>query len=185
MRKFAVTSSAARPVPAVRWAAALVGVVLGMTVASKIAIPLPGTPVPFTFQVLGVLLSGALLGPALAASGQALFLLVGLAGAPVFALGGGPAYLVGPTGGYLLAYPLAAAIAGLGGAQGRRQLLAFLAALATIYLGGWSWLARAAPERAAAWAVWPFLGPDLVKVAVAWLVAHRAAGPARRWLQGD
>lgn len=184
MRKGAIVSASgtAAALPAVRWAAAVAGVVLAMTVASKVALPLPGTPVPLTLQVLGVVLSGALLGPALAAAGQTLFLLVGLAGAPVFALGGGPTYLFGPTGGYLLAYPLAAAVAGLGGTRLRGQAIAFLAALAVIYLGGWSWLALAAPERAAAWGVWPFLGYDLAKLAVALVVARRAAEPVRRWV---
>lgn len=75
-------------------------------VGGLIRIPLP--PVPFTLQSMMVLLAGGLLPPAGAAASQAIFLLVGLAGIPVFALGGGPGYVLQPTFGYLLAFPLAA-----------------------------------------------------------------------------
>src|SRR6185436_4701400 len=86
-------------------------VVLGtalVTLAAQIAIPLPGTPVPMTLQPLAVLLVGALLGPSLGAGSMILYLVLGAAGLPVFTPYGLPglARLVGPTGGYLLAYPV-------------------------------------------------------------------------------
>lgn len=69
----------------------------------------PGNPVPFTLQVAFVLLAGACLRPASALTAVSLFLAAGLAGAPVFAGGGaGPVYLIGPTGGYLVGFILAA-----------------------------------------------------------------------------
>ncbi len=81
-------------------------------VAAQIAVPI--FPVPFTLQVLAVVLSGLLLGPRYGALAQAIYLLVGAIGVPVFAeFRGGLGVLLGPTGGYLLSYPLAAAIAGL------------------------------------------------------------------------
>ena len=80
--------------------------------AAQISVPLPFTPVPFTFQPMVVLLGAALLGPRLGASSQLLYLAPGIAGLPVFAaspmLPQGGARLLGPTGGYLMAYPLAA-----------------------------------------------------------------------------
>ena len=80
--------------------------------ASQISVPLPFTPVPFTLQPMIVLLGGAVLGPRLGLAAQCLYLAAGLAGLPVFAfspeLPQGPARLIGPTGGYLMAYPLAA-----------------------------------------------------------------------------
>ena len=73
--------------------------------AAQISIPLPFTPVPFTLQPMIVLLGGAALGSSLGMSSQVLYLLVGLAGLPVFAaspvLPQGVGRLLGPTGGYL------------------------------------------------------------------------------------
>src|ERR687897_3048574 len=82
-------------------------------VAAQIAVPLPFSPVPFTLQVLAVILSGLLLGPRYGALAQAIYLLIGAVGVPVFAqFKGGLGVLLGPTGGYLLSYPIAAAVAG-------------------------------------------------------------------------
>ena len=70
-------------------------------------------PVPYTLQTLAVLLAGAFLGPRNGAISQLVYLAAGVLGAPVFAAGGfGIAKLIGPTGGYLLAFPLAAALIG-------------------------------------------------------------------------
>src|SRR5262249_33431457 len=69
--------------------------------AARISVPLPMTPVPGTLQTLAVLLAGAVLGRRAGAASQASYLLMGVAGLPVFALpGSGPTYLLGPTGGY-------------------------------------------------------------------------------------
>src|SRR3712207_7191748 len=81
-------------------------------VAAQISVPL--FAVPFTLQVLAVVLSGLLLGPRYGALAQAIYVLLGAVGVPVFAqFSGGLGRVLGPTGGYLLSYPLAAAIAGL------------------------------------------------------------------------
>src|SRR5215218_2077423 len=83
-------------------------------VAAQIAIPLPFSPVPFTLQVLAVILSGLLLGPRYGALAQVVYVLLGAVGVPVFAqFSGGLGVVLGPTGGYILSYPLAAAVAGL------------------------------------------------------------------------
>ena len=77
-------------------------------------IPLPFTPVPITLQTLAVLLSGAMLGPLYGAISMALYLIVGALGLPVFAGGAsGIGSLLGPSGGYLLSYPLAAFVIGM------------------------------------------------------------------------
>src|SRR6266581_3403052 len=94
-------------------------VVLGAIVvagAAQVAIPLPGTPVPMTLQPMAVLLVGGLLGARLGALSMILYLAMGAAGLPVFTpsplLLPGIARLFGQTGGYLLAYPVAAYAAG-------------------------------------------------------------------------
>src|SRR3989338_6422966 len=77
-------------------------------------IPLPFTPVPITLQTLAVLLSGAMLGPLYGAISMALYLIVGPLGLPVFAGGAsGIGSLLGPSGGYLLSYPVAAFVIGM------------------------------------------------------------------------
>jgi biotin transport system substrate-specific component len=77
-------------------------------------IEIPHQPVPFTMQTLAVLLAGALLGPRNGFLSQILYLLAGIAGLPVFAAGAiGFAKIVGPTGGYLLAFPVAAFVTGM------------------------------------------------------------------------
>src|SRR5918992_4417689 len=90
-----------------------------LAVASQFALPIPGTPVPITLQPLVVVLAGLVLGPATAAASMVMYLAAGAAGLPVFAPVGPPglARLLGPTGGYLLAYPAAAVVAGVIGAQ--------------------------------------------------------------------
>src|SRR6478736_1162299 len=84
--------------------------------AAQISIPLPFTPVPFTLQPMVVLLGGAALGSRLGMSSQVLYLLLGIAGLPIFAaspvLPQGFGRLLGPTGGFLMSYPFAAFVAG-------------------------------------------------------------------------
>jgi biotin transport system substrate-specific component len=164
-------------------------------VAAQIAIPL--FPVPFTLQVLAVVLSGFLLGPRYGALAQAIYVLVGAAGAPVFAeFTGGLGRVLGPTGGYLISYPIAAAVAGLAApavAHATRQRALLVgsfwgcAALAVIYAAGATWLAVVTElplAVAMGQGVLIFVPFDLIKVALAVLVAVAAAPaialPARR-----
>jgi biotin transport system substrate-specific component len=149
--------------------------------AAQISLPLPFTPVPFTFQPMIVLIGGAALGARAGATSQLLYLALGVAGAPVFAhsplLPQGFARLMGPTGGYLMAYPAAAFLVGLLAERrlDRRYHTAFLvmlAGLAVIYAGGVLWLGALQPaaigiDRALAAGLYPFLLPDLFKVALA------------------
>src|SRR5262249_7911620 len=118
-----------------------------IAIAAQIAVPIPFTPVPLTLQPLAVLLVGVVLGATRGSAAAALYLLEGAAGLPVFAQGhGGALWLIGPTAGYLLSYPLAAFAAGWFSERGwgstvLRALAGMLAALAIIYAGGWAWLA--------------------------------------------
>src|SRR5688572_31427558 len=96
--------------------AAVLFVTVLTAAAAQVSVPLPFTPVPLTLQPMVVLLGGAALGPRLGLSSQVLYLLAGIAGLPVFAasatLPPGPLRLIGPTGGYLMSYPLAAFLTG-------------------------------------------------------------------------
>jgi len=117
-----------------------VGLLVALTaIGAKVAVDLPFTPVPITLQVLFVIVAGLSLGSWEGAASQVAYLGAILAGLPLDARGLGAAALFGPTAGYLWAFPVAAAVAGLG-AEGRwklaRRLAAGLAALAVIYLGG-------------------------------------------------
>ena len=151
-------------------------------VAAQITVPL--FAVPFTLQVLAVILSGLLLGPRYGALAMTIYLLVGAVGAPIFAqFHGGLGTIAGPTGGYLVSYPLAAAVAGLASyavadAPRSRALLTSVlcgvAALALIYAFGATWLTVVTdlpPAAALAQGVLPFVAFDLIKVGVAALVA--------------
>ncbi|MBI3912457.1 MAG: biotin transporter BioY [Armatimonadetes bacterium] len=151
-------------------------------------------PVPFTSQVLLVLLSGALLGPRMGAASQLAYLGFGLMGAPVFAGGrAGLTALLGPTAGYLVAFPLAAWLVGWLTMSRRvrfaRALAANLAAVALIlalgslWLGLYAWLTGLAGGTAGLGGVLaygyaqgaaPFIALDAGKAVVAALIAWRA-----------
>ncbi|HZH41370.1 MAG TPA: biotin transporter BioY, partial [Gemmatimonadales bacterium] len=90
------------------------GVVL-VAISAHLSIPVPATPVPMSMQPLAVLLVGGALGAALGGSSLVLYLALGIAGLPVFSPYGGPGgilSILGTSGGYLLAFPLAAAATG-------------------------------------------------------------------------
>lgn len=143
--------------------------------AAQVAVPLPLTPVPMTLQALFVILSGAMLGPRLGAAAMALYLMIGASGAPVFSNGGaGLPWLMGPTGGYLIAMPAAAFVSGwfVSHARGRLGIaaLGLAAGLGMIYLGGVSQLLLMTQQslgEVVAVGVLPFLIGDVTKLLVA------------------
>src|ERR1700675_871971 len=104
----------ARASETARQVAVVVGASLFVALCARITVPLPFTPVPLTLQNFGVLLVGLALGPRRAFAALVLYLAEGLVGMPVFnpTGPGGIAQLLGPTGGFLLAYPFVAGIAG-------------------------------------------------------------------------
>ncbi len=150
---------------------------------AHVALPLPWTPVPLTLQTFAVLLVGLLLGPGPGAAAAALYLLEGAVGLPVFAPTGplGIAHLLGPTGGYLVAYPAAAWLTGWLGAK-RSFPRAFGAALVGslfILIAGGVWLmamTHAAIGVTLNMAVLPFLPGDALKCVA-------AAGAAAGWMR--
>ncbi len=152
---------------------------LFVAACAQVAVPLPWTPVPMTMQPFGVLLVGLLLGPALGAAAMVAYLLEGLAGLPVFVPGFGGLLPLGASAGYLLSYPLAAAVVGLafgrGGQRGFvRALLAGAAASALILCCGVAWLSVVTHGSLGALlrlGVLPFVAGDSVKVVLAALIA--------------
>jgi len=179
---FAVMSRAdSRALKLAERAGAVLFITALTAVAAQISIPLPFTPVPFTFQPMVVLLGAAALGPRLGMSSQILYLGLGFAGLPVFAaspvLPQGAARLLGPTGGYLMAYPFAAFVAGWLAQRGfdRRYVTAvisMLCGLAIVFTGGVLWLTIASRppiglSAALAAGFVPFIIPDLLKLLVA------------------
>ena len=161
--------------------AGIVGFAVALALASQVAIPLPGTPVPMTLQPLAVVLAGLWLGPVAGAASMALYLAAGAAGLPVFAPMGPPglARLLGPTGGYLWAYPVAAWVAGALGLRLRGiigRAAAALAGITMLHVGGVTQLAilTGSFTEAALLGVLPFIPMDFVKALLAaWLSPRR------------
>ncbi|HWB31924.1 MAG TPA: biotin transporter BioY [Acidobacteriaceae bacterium] len=185
----AVPSAASTPIPASRplqlpeslsgRAALAVSATLFVALCAHVSVPLFFTPVPLTLQTFAVLIIGLVFGPALGASTLLLYLAEGAAGLPVFSPQGpgGIAQLLGPTGGYLLSYPLAAAAAGLTvrALSDRRKYLpaAALAGAAStviVFAFGTVWLAcelKVGSAMAFKTAVLPFLPGEVLKIAAA------------------
>ena len=162
-------------------AAAVLFVTVLTIAAAQVSVPLPFTPVPFTLQPMVVLLGGAALGSRLGMTSQVLYILVGLAGLPVFAaspiLPQGFGRLLGPTGGYLMSYPFAAFLTGLLAERGldRRyvtSVVAMAAGLMVVFACGVLWLAfvarpAAGIDAALRTGLYPFIPADLFKILLA------------------
>jgi biotin transport system substrate-specific component len=154
----------------------VVGFSLLTALMAQISITLPFDPVPITGQTFAVLLSGAVLGSRRGFLCQALYLAEGAFGLPVFAPIASYSFihLLGPTGGYLLSYPLAAGLVGWlveRGASGAmwKIALALVAGDFVILIAGASWLEavyRFSPRQAWLLGVYPFLIGDVLKIAL-------------------
>lgn len=158
------------------------GFAVTLVAASQVAIPLPFTPVPITLQPLVVVLAGMMLGPVYGAASMLAYLAAGAVGLPVFAPMGAPGMMrfLGPTGGYLLAYPLAAYVAGMLVQRTRTfsgRALAAGAGVLMLYVGGLAQLAliTGSVTRAAVLGVLPFVALDAVKSLVAAAVTRSPA----------
>lgn len=154
--------------PRVRQAIGVITFAIITAISARLSLPLLGTQIPFSFQPLAVIVAGGLLGARLGAASQIIYLLAGLSGLPVFVLGS----ILAPSGGYLMAYPLAAFVVGTI-AEGTvlRRLGGLLAGMAVIYAGGVAWLSLTLGfERAIITGVLPFIGADAVKVGLALVI---------------
>lgn len=168
-----------------------VGASVFVALCAHISVPLYFTPVPVTLQTLAVILVGLTLGPALGFSALALYLAEGAMGLPVFSPQGlgGIAQLLGPTGGFLLAYPVAAAAVGLIARIVRNDSFQFPVAIVAgctasiiILATGAVWLAHLLHvSSGSAWrlAVLPFLPGEFLKI----VVAAAAYASLHRWHQ--
>jgi biotin transport system substrate-specific component len=169
---------------------------LVVALSAQIVVPVPFSPVPMTLQPLAVLVVGGLLGGTAGLAALLLYIALGIAGLPVFAgAGSGVARLLGPTGGYLLAFPVAAWITGIltgpafgtervfGAAGVPRVLLACALGMVIIHVGGVAQLALLGGDPSLAFRVgfMPFLTGDLIKVGLA-AVLILVAGPKIRSL---
>jgi biotin transport system substrate-specific component len=175
---FKQDSLRALPVPRIAWKTAITVVLATALVAicAHIAMPVGFTPIPITMQTFAVLLLGLLFSPGAAFACLALYLVEGAFGLPVFSPHGpgGIAQLLGPSGGYLLSYPFAAALASLLYHRGRRRFVDAIAAagLASVLIlaAGASWLGLLGHLRFSvifAQSIAPFLFGDAVKVVAA------------------
>lgn len=145
-------------------------------------IRVPVGPVPITLTTLFLVLAGLILGSGGGSATVLVYLAMGAAGLPVFAGGGGPAVFAGPTGGFLIAYIPAAAVAGLcaeaAAGKDRGRIFWYIAGAAAatiiIYAGGVPWLkyrlAMNWPKAFAA-GMLPFLPGDGLKAAAAVSIA--------------
>jgi len=162
----------------------IVGIFVAVTaVLAQIAIPLPFTPMPISFGLVAVYITGILLKPKHAVIAQVCYLLIGAVGAPVFGnFRGGIGALFGPTGGYLMVYPIMAGIVSMAlnsrfsrqQEHHQKKAFVFLKAVLSIcvahfvlYLGGTLWFSLTTGitfQAALVLAVYPFIPLDVIKL---------------------
>src|SRR6266852_6250363 len=164
-----------------RQVAIVVGASMFVALCARITLPLPFTPVPLTLQNFGVLLVGLMLGSRRGFAVLALYLAEGAAGLPVFnpTGPGGIAQLLGPTGGFLMVYPLVAGLAGWVMERGRKSFLrasiAGIVAEIVLFSGGIFWLAILTHSFAQAvrFGLYWFVFGEVIKVMAAAAIAVR------------
>lgn len=155
-----------------------VGLVIGFSLLTALSaqIVIPVGAVPYTGQTFVVLLTGALLGSRLGAITMIAYLMEGAIGLPFFSGGrGGMLHLMGPTGGYLIAFPAGAFIAGAFAEHGwDRKFLTAAAAMAigslVIMLTGWAWFSivmRTSPAITVFDTLLKFIPGDIIKISLA------------------
>jgi biotin transport system substrate-specific component len=165
--------------------AIVVAASLFVALCARVTIPLPFTPVPLTLQNFGVLTMGLLLGSRRGFAALALYLVEGAFGLPVFSpsILVGVGHLLGPTGGFLMAYPLVAFVTGWiyerkPGKSSHRFRWAALSAVAgelVLFAGGLSWLAvlTHSVSLAIRYGFYWFVFAEVIKVLMAAAVAAR------------
>ena len=163
-------------------AAIVISASLFVALCARVTVPLPFTPVPLTLQNFGVLAVGLLLGSRRGFAALSLYLVEGAFGMPVFSMGAGIGYLLGPTGGFLLAYPLVAFVAGWIYEHSSRRFgwaaLSSVVAELVLFAGGLSWLVvlTHSVSLAIRYGLYWFVFAEVIKVLM-------AAALATRWHQ--
>jgi len=158
---------------------------LFVALCARVTLPLPGTPVPLTLQNFGVLVVGVTLGPRRGFAALLVYLMEGAMGMPVFnpAGPGGLLQLLGPTGGFLMAYPFVAALAGWVMERGTKTFVRAITAGAlaeiVLFAGGLSYLAilTGSIAQAVRWGLYWFVFAEVIKIFMAAAVGVRAS----RW----
>ena len=162
------------PLDVVRQVGLVIGFSLLTALAAQVVIPIG--PIPLTGQTFVVLLTGALLGSRLGAMAMIAYLIEGASGLPFFQSGHfGLLYMMGPTGGYLIAFPAAAYVTGAFAEHGwDRRFLTAAAAMAIgstiIMLSGWAWYSvvlRTSPMLTLYATVIKFIPGDIIKITLA------------------
>lgn len=160
---------------------AVVGASLFVALCARFSMPLPFTPVPLTLQNFAVLVVGMLLGARLGFAALALYLAEGALGMPVFSPTGpgGIAQLLGPTGGYLIAYPAVAFLAGWIFSLRRNLVFGCVAGIAAeivLFASGVGWLMVLFHRdfaHAAVFGLYPFVAAEVMKILIAAAIASR------------
>jgi len=176
-----------RSLEIVKQVAIVIAASLFVALCARVTIPLPGTPVPLTLQNFGVLAVGLMLGSRRGFAALALYLIEGASGLPVFSpsiLGGGIAHILGPTGGFLMAYPVVAFVAGWIYERASKQsslrfawaTLSAIAAELVLFAAGLTWLAvlTHSVSTAIRFGLYWFVFAEVIKILM-------AAGVASRW----
>jgi biotin transport system substrate-specific component len=177
-----VASARSRSLDVALQIATIVGASFFVAFCARIYVPIPGTPVPLTVQNFAVLLVGLALGSRRGFAALALYLAEGAAGMPVFSPHGlgGIAQILGPTGGYLIAYPFVAGLVGYIFERGKQTFaragLAAIAGEILLFASGISWLYvwTHSLSRALSFGLYWFIFAEVIKVML-------AAGTVRSW----
>jgi biotin transport system substrate-specific component len=177
-----VASARSRSLDIALQIATIVGASFFVAFCARIYVPIPGTPVPLTVQNFAVLLVGLALGSRRGFAALALYLAEGAAGMPVFSPHGlgGIAQILGPTGGYLIAYPFVAGLVGYIFERGKQRFaragLAAIAGEILLFASGISWLYvwTHSLVRALSFGLYWFIFAEVIKVML-------AAGTVRSW----
>ena len=190
LRADTLIGAALAPLDSVRTVGLVIVFSLFIAASAQFAIQIG--PVPITGQTFAVLLTGALLGSRLGAAAVIAYLIEGAVGLPFFAAGGAPglARFLGPSGGYLIAFPAAAFVTGAFAEHGWDKryptaVAAMAIGSAIVFFAGWAWyavLTNTPPVAAFQLAVLPFLPGDVIKIALAaavlptgWVLLRRKA----------
>jgi biotin transport system substrate-specific component len=185
-RSLAPAASPSRPLLGSHWSQRIAAVAIGSALLALSAhVQVPFWPVRLSMQSFVVLAIGLACGGRLGAATLLAYLAEGACGLPVLQSGAGPAYMAGPTGGYLLGFVLAAwAVGTLADRGATRSWIGTVAVLflgeVLIYAPGVAWLAILfGPAKSLAFGLWPFLPAEAVKLALATAATPFLRRPAR------